>query len=359
MRIIDASHDSTPADRPMVAITGASGYLGSVLAAAFRSGGFTVRRLVRAPLPGTDERIFDLATDTPSDALDGVDVLVHCAYDMTATRRADIWQTNVFGAAALFEKAVTSGVRRTIAVSSMSAYPGTRQLYGRAKLDMETSALCRGMCVVRPGLVYGTGWGGMAGTLRKLAGNPVLPDFGPRAHQFTVREDDLADAVVALALAERSPTHPVGIAYPDPVPFTTLLKEFAASAGEPRPRFVPTPPMVVYRALQIAELASLQLPVRADSLLGLVRPAPNVPNLAVLDKLGVTLHPFTVAGIGGDGVIPDRSAAAQRLESWPQKFVLPLIRGRAHERNSPPQLRRCESLHEHPHRTKGLLEDAG
>ncbi len=89
---------------------------------------------------------------------------------------------------ALFDMAVSSGVRRTITLSSMSAYPGTRQLYGRAKLDVEVPALNRGMVVVRPGLVYGPGWGGMAGTLRRLANLPVLPDFGPRAHQFTVSE---------------------------------------------------------------------------------------------------------------------------------------------------------------------------
>ena len=159
------------------------------------------------------------------------------------------------------------------------------------------------MCVVRPGLVYGPGGGGMAGTLRRLAGLPVLPDFGARAHQFTVREDDFATAVVALAWAERLPNRPVGIAHRDPVPFTELLTSFAASVGKPRPRFVPTPPMVVYGALRAAELLPLDLPVRADSLLGLVRPAPNVPNLAVLDELGVALQPFSLAG--APGATPD------------------------------------------------------
>jgi nucleoside-diphosphate-sugar epimerase len=289
----DGPSNSSSGELPIVAITGASGYLGSVLVAAFGSAGFSVRRLVRTPIPGSSDRSFELSSVRPSDALDGVDVLVHCAYDMTLNKRAEIWQTNVFGTTALLDTAVPSGVRRTIAVSSMSAYAGTRQLYGRAKLDMEMAALSRGMVVVRPGLVYGPGWGGMAGTLRRLTTLPVLPDFGPKAHQFTVREDDLAAAMVALALAEGSPIHPVGIAHPDPVPFTTLLTSFATTEGKARPRFLPTPPMVTYSALRAAELLSLKLPVRADSLLGLLRPAPNVPNLEVIDKLGVTLRPFT------------------------------------------------------------------
>ncbi len=291
----------TLSGQPVVAITGASGYLGSVLVTAFGSAGFTVRRLVRSPVPGSSDHFFDLNSVGSSDALDDVDVLVHCAYDMALTTRTDIWQSNVFGTIALFDQAVSSGVRRTIALSSMSAYPGTRQLYGRAKLATELAARARGMCVVRPGLVYGAGWGGMAGTLRRLAAFPVLPDFGPGAHQFTVAEHDFAAAVVALARAQRLPALPVGIAQPEPVLFTELLKSFAASTGKPRPRFVRTPAMAVYGALRAAEFLPVALPVRADSLLGLVRPAPSVPNLGVLDQLGVVLQPFALAGIGAPG----------------------------------------------------------
>ena len=285
---------SAPSERPIVAITGANGYLGSILVTAFAAAGFTVRRLVRAPSPGSDDRSFSLGSVGPSDALERVDVLIHCAYDMTLTKRTDIWRTNVFGTTDLLDMAVSSGVRRTIAVSSMSAYPGTHQLYGRAKLDTELAALNRGMCVVRPGLVYGPTWGGMAGTLRRLAALPVLPDFGPRVHQFTVRDEDLAAALVALASADRSPTRPVGIAHPDPGPFEELLTSFAGGTGRTRPRFVPIPPMLLYGALRAAELLPVTLPVRADSLLGLVRPAANVANLDILDDLGVTLRPFSL-----------------------------------------------------------------
>ena len=130
-----------------------------------------------------------------------------------------------------------------------------------------------------------------------------FPTSARSARQFTVSEYDFAAAVVALAGAEHVPALPVGIAHPDPVPFTDLLTSFAASQGKPRPRFVATPPMVVYAALRAAEVLPVKLPVRADSLLGLVRPAPNVPNLEVLDRLGVVLQPFALscAGAGAEG----------------------------------------------------------
>jgi len=133
--------NSTPNGQPVVAITGASGYLGSVLVAAFGSAGYTVRRLVRSPVKGSGDHFFDLTSVGSSDALDGVDLLVHCAYDMAVTNRADIWQSNVFGTVSLFDQAVSRGVRRSIVLSSMSAYAGTRQLYGRAKLATEMAAL--------------------------------------------------------------------------------------------------------------------------------------------------------------------------------------------------------------------------
>jgi nucleoside-diphosphate-sugar epimerase len=296
--VAHASSNSSSGDQPIVAITGATGYLGSLLVAAFRSAGFSVRRLVRRPHPESSDQAFRLGSVGPSDALEAVDLLVHCAYDMTLTKRSDIWQTNVFGTAALLDMAVSAGVRKTIVVSSMSAYPGTRQLYGRAKLEIELAALSKGVCVVRPGLVYGSSGGGMAGTLHRLAALPVLPDFGPRAHQFTVHEQDLTSAMVTLALDSKSPTRPVGIAHPDPVPFRALLTSFATSMGKPKPRFVPTPPMAAYGALRAGELLSIKMPVRADSLLGLIRPAPSVPNLDVLDNLGIALQPFPFADSG-------------------------------------------------------------
>jgi nucleoside-diphosphate-sugar epimerase len=289
----------TSGPSPVVAITGARGYLGSVLVAAFGDTGCVVRPLVRAPVAGSSDRYFDLRTAETAGALDDVDILVHCAYDMTLTGRADIWQVNVLGSVALLDQAAAAGVPRTLVVSSMSAYRGTRQLYGRSKLAVEVAARARGMCVVRPGLVYGPGWGGMAGTLRRLAGLPVLPDFGHAARQFTVSQDDFASAMVALAAAEGVPSVPVGIAHPEAIGFAQLLTAFAASAGHRAPRFVPVPPTAAYGMLRALEVLRVRLPVRADSLLGLSRPALEVPNPDIAASLGVAVQPFALERAGG------------------------------------------------------------
>jgi nucleoside-diphosphate-sugar epimerase len=173
----------------------------------------------------------------------------------------------------------------------MSAFEGTTQLYGQAKLQIEACAQQMGACSVRPGLVYGPRAGGMAGTLSRLTRLPVVPLIGPRSYQFTVHEDDFADAIAALAVTENVPTEPIGIANPLPVPFRQILDRLARDQGR-ECRFLPVDRRLVQVALALAEKLSLPQPIRADSLVGLLRPAPFVPNLEVLQSFGIRLRRF-------------------------------------------------------------------
>lgn len=282
------------ATAPIVAVTGARGYVGGIVSRALAAAGFDVVGLVRRPVAGSGDRLYDLRGDPDANLLDGVDTLIHCAYDFTVTSEAEIWAVNVVGTRRLLEAVAASGVRRTILVSSMSAYPGTDQLYGRAKLDTEQIALDLGMAVVRLGLVYGPGWGGMAGSLKKLADLPVVPVVGAKSYQYTVHEEDLADAFVVLAHASRLPNIPLGLANPEPVPFRLLMERIAAVAGRPRSRLIPLPWRPLYAALWLGERTPVKLPFRADSLLGLVRPAPGVSGAEDVCGLGIRLRPFTL-----------------------------------------------------------------
>jgi nucleoside-diphosphate-sugar epimerase len=272
------------------AVSGASGYLGGIVADRLQKEGWQTLRLVRNQ-EGESCRRFVLGPAIPPGLLEGVDLLVHCAYDMALRRREDIWRVNVGGTDSLLEAARAAGVGRVIVVSSMSAFEGTTQLYGQAKLEIEMAARRFGACSVRPGLAYGPRAGGMAGTLRRLTRLPVVPLIGGSSRQFTVHEDDFADAIVALARAREVPNVPVGIANPIAVPFRHILDRLARDEGR-RCRFLPVDWRLVQFALSLAEKTPVPLPVRSDSLLGLVHPAPNVPNLAVLQSLGIHLRRF-------------------------------------------------------------------
>jgi nucleoside-diphosphate-sugar epimerase len=282
-----------PGAAPTAAVTGARGYVGRIVCRALAAADFDVIGLVRRPAAGSSDRLYDLRRDPDANLLDGVDTLIHCAYDFSVTSKADIWAVNVAGTRRLLKAVAASGIRRAILVSSMSAYPGTDQLYGRAKLDAERIALDLGISVVRLGLVYGPGWGGMAGSLKKMADLPVVPVIGAKSYQYTVHEEDLANAFVVLAHASKLPNIPLGIANPEPVPFRVLMERIAAD-GRQRFRVIPLPWRPVYAALWLGERTPVKLPFRADSLLGLVRPAPGVSGGQDVCRLGIRLRPFTL-----------------------------------------------------------------
>jgi nucleoside-diphosphate-sugar epimerase len=151
--------------------------LGSRICTTLSERGWRVVGLARSPSPESTTSVqYDIAAPI-DEALRGLlrsaDVLVHAAYDFSVTSQADIWRVNVQGTRNLLHEARRANVRRIVVLSSMSAYEGTAQLYGRAKLAIEKDALAAGGCAIRPGVVIGSNPGGMAGALRKLA---LLPN---------------------------------------------------------------------------------------------------------------------------------------------------------------------------------------
>jgi nucleoside-diphosphate-sugar epimerase len=281
-------------DSPTVAITGASGYVGRLIRHAFDAEGSRTIALVRSPQPEDPDAIpFTLGDRIDPAILEGIDVLIHCAYDLSLTAGNAIRRVNVRGTEQLLDAALLAGVGRSLVVSSTAAYPGTAQVYGRAKLATEDIARERGAIVIRPGLVFGPHAGGMVGSLSQVMTLPAVPLLAGRSHIYTVHEDDLTAVVLEVATMPEPPTSPLVIAHPEPVNVAVLLRSLAAAHGS-RTRFVPVPWQPVFWALRLAEIASLRLPFRADSLWGLAHPPPP-PDPTAMDALGVSLRPWTLS----------------------------------------------------------------
>lgn len=282
----------------VAAVTGASGYLGSQICETLESRGWQVVRFARSPERSHGQVLqYDLATPVTApaqDALRSANALIHAAYDLSLTSPADIWRVNVKGTRRLLEAAKEAAVGRIIVFSSMSAFAGTSQLYGRAKLDIEAMTIEFGGCAVRPGLVYSDQAGGMAGAMRKLTTLPIVPVIAGGAGVYTVHEEDLMRAIALLASATTLEPGTISIAHPSRVTLLSLMRTFAAQENR-RCRFVPVPWQLVYGLLRGGELMRLHLPFRADSLLGLIHTAPSLVGGDQLARLGVTLHAFKPA----------------------------------------------------------------
>jgi nucleoside-diphosphate-sugar epimerase len=277
------------------AITGSNGYVGGCLKKYFAARGWEILELTRQPKPGTRGVAFQLGAEVSPQSLAGVEALVHCAYDFKPLRWDEIRAVNVQGARKLFEAARAAGVGKIIAISSISAYDGCRSLYGRAKLEIEQIALDSGALVVRPGLVYGSGPGGMFGSLTaQVRKSSMIPMIGDGSQiQFLVHNEDLSAFIEHCAGGEVKITPRIlTAANAQPWAFKQLLLEIARALGK-KPKFIPLPWRLVWAGLKSAELCGVRLNFRSDSLVSLMYQNPK-PDFSANAGAGLDCRPFQI-----------------------------------------------------------------
>ncbi len=256
----------------MIGVTGANGYVGGRIIAHLRSSGIDAIALVRRPPPGDAlARRYGLGEPLERSLLDGIDTVVHAAYDASA-RGPDISARNVTGSLPLLEGLHERG-GRMLMVSSMSAFEGTRSQYGRAKLELERAVLERDGIVFRPGLVFGAGAGGLFGAMvRALSRRALVPVIGGGAQRLFVTHDEhLSELVAALIAAGTGGAGPIFAAHEAPTTLRAIAEQIARAGGH-RLVVIPLPTALVALGLRSGEMAGIPLPFRSDSLRSLMHP---------------------------------------------------------------------------------------
>jgi nucleoside-diphosphate-sugar epimerase/choline dehydrogenase-like flavoprotein len=269
--------EDTASPKMVVAVTGASGYVGSRLAAAL-SGTLRVVPLGRnADAEGIRWSLSDetrVAADLRSR---GARTLLHAAWDFTRPKPSENWRVNVEGSRRLFENAIQAGVDRIVFLSTISSFEGAQSEYGKSKLAVERLALDLGGTVIRPGLVWGERPGGMFDSLRsQVAKGGVVPLIGDGSYpQYLVHEEDLA-AIVVRAVAGEFAGRVLTVAHSKPWPIRDLILRLAQEQGR-KIRFLPVPWRLVYGGLKSAESLGVRMSFRSDSLKSMVyqNPAPD------------------------------------------------------------------------------------
>jgi NADH dehydrogenase len=242
---------------------------------------------------------FELGGELTSQALEGSDALVHVAYDFSAVRWSDIMRVNVEGSRRLLATARRAGVDRIVLVSTIAAFPETRSLYGRAKLEIERAAMDVGAAVIRPGLVWGPQSEAMFGTLQRIVKRlPVVPLLAPRNLRLAlVHEDDLVVLVERLLGRWPDGSEQLFVAASEHTPeFVELLTSLAQSTDR-RPRFVRLPWRTAWLGLRAIETVGAKPPFRSDGLLGLVYADSNpwARATACTESYGVRFRPYAPA----------------------------------------------------------------
>lgn len=193
-------------DRPVIALTGATGFVGhSVIEEAVRAG-YHVRALTRreqGPNPLLDPHVTWVRgelRDTGSLSLltRGAEAIVHVAGVVNAPDAAGFEAGNVTGTLNLIETAVVKGIARFVYVSSLSAREPQLSAYGASKARAEKLVMASPLewTIVRPPAIYGPRDKEMFELFRAARWGVVPVPGNGRASMIHV--EDLARLLVAL-----------------------------------------------------------------------------------------------------------------------------------------------------------------
>jgi nucleoside-diphosphate-sugar epimerase len=265
--------------RPLVAVTGAAGFIGRAFCARALATGIYVRRLIHTP--ASDGIAVDLVRASTAElahALAGAQTVVHLAgrahvAGETAARFDDIYRdANELATRRLAECAIAAGVRRfifasTVKVNGEATSPGRPfrpddapapgDAYARSKLAAETALwdAARGtrmdVVVLRLPLVYGPG---VKGNLRSLVEavreRRWLPVGAIRNRRSLLGVDNLIDALDAAIGGPSAPRGVHFVADAASVSTPDLVRAIARALGvAPRIAAVPVPLLRIAGAL--------------------------------------------------------------------------------------------------------------
>lgn len=187
----------------VLAITGATGFVGKATVDHALASGHRVRALTRREQPPRDGVTWIAGSLDNETALarlaEGADAVLHIAGVVNAPTPAGFITGNVDGTRLMVAAAASQGVRRFVHISSLSAREPDLSLYGKSKALAEDEVRNSGLdwTMVRPPGVYGPGDLEMRDIFRMAKlGFVVLPPAG-RVSLVHVR--DLARLLVAMA----------------------------------------------------------------------------------------------------------------------------------------------------------------
>lgn len=229
-----------------IALTGATGFIGSTLARRLAATGWQIRALVRpsssrARLTGISPQwVEGDLDDTPSlhRLVEGADVVVHCAGVVRGTGHAFFHRVNADGVARLAQVATRQHPPpRFLLISSLAAREPALSPYAASKRNGEaalaTAAQGMAWTALRPPAVYGPGDQELLRLFRWIA-RGIAPVLGQQDARFSLLYvDDLADAVLRWldadphegAAFELHDGHPNGYAWNDVIDTVARLHD--------------------------------------------------------------------------------------------------------------------------------------
>jgi uncharacterized protein YbjT (DUF2867 family) len=242
-----------------VAVTGASGFVGTHTARALLANGNDVVLIARHPnnaaIPPSTHATWvaaDIGDEAAlTQAFAGCDAVIHCA-GINLERGSQTYDAvHVRGTAAVVRAAQTSDVPRIALVSFLRARPACGSAYHESKWAAEELVRRSGLAytIVKAGVIYGDGDHLLDHLSKSVASFPVflLVGFGSRRTLRPVAVGDVAHILVASTRDTRLDAVTVPVLGPDELTLAQLVGRVATEIGR-RPRCIPAP-IALHRAL--------------------------------------------------------------------------------------------------------------
>jgi uncharacterized protein YbjT (DUF2867 family) len=285
----------------VVAVTGATGFVGRHLVAVLVRRGHRVRALVRDPkraavLPAGDVAVVtgSLADPAALAALcRGAEGLVHLVGIVVETRRASFAAVHVEGTRRLLAAALAEGVARLVHMSATGARPEPAATpYHRTKWEAEELVRGSGLAAVimRPSIINGPENVPIRTLIRVHHWLPVVPVFGHGGYPTQpIWIDDLALAF-ALALERGEIGGTLELGGPAVLSFDEFVRAIGRASGHPRP-LVHLPMPLVRLLARLADPMGAAAPITSDQLRMLIE-GTATPHNAITSAFGIAPLPF-------------------------------------------------------------------
>jgi len=198
----------------LIAITGATGFVGKAVLTRALADGHRVRALARRPQPPRDGVEWILGTLDDHGQLGklvaGADAVLHIAGMVNAPDRATFEACNAQGTAAVIAAMKAQGTQRLVHVSSLAAREPLLSDYGWSKAEAERHVGSSRLdwTMVRPPAIYGPHDAELLELFQMASkGFVLLPPAGGRLS--IIHADDLAALLVKLASLQGGATRDV------------------------------------------------------------------------------------------------------------------------------------------------------
>jgi uncharacterized protein YbjT (DUF2867 family) len=273
-----------------VLLLGATGLIGSAIAARLRRDGVTVVAVARGGGTalrrlGLDRIVhLDLRHATRPehwrDALDGVDAVINAAgvlQDGAATQAVQ-----QAAPAALYSACAAAGVRRIVHISALGAdHPVS--LFSRSKQEIEEtlSASDLDWVILRPAVVVGRAAYGGSALFRGLAALPLLPVPRRSGQIQAVQLDEVAETAARMVRRDAPSRIVLELAAPEALTFDQAVARYRAWLGWRPARTVPMPDWLMGVAYRLGDLAGRlgwRPPIRTTTRLEMERGAVGDPS---------------------------------------------------------------------------------